>query len=339
MATRVSIVGVTGYTGQELLDILLKHPKVAVTGVYSTTEKPFILSESVPRFARRTDLVCQKLDIRGVIADSDVVFLALPHTQAMSVVPQLLKAKRQVIDLSADYRLKDPAVYAQAYGVKHTDVSHVSTAVYGLPELYRNKIKGACLLANPGCYPTCAILGLAPLLALGVADHTSIIIDAKSGTSGAGKKAAQELLFSEVCEDFRAYKVNVHQHIPEIVQELSKLAGKKPRVTFVPHLLPLKRGILETMYLKGLKSAQARESLIALYKKFYKKEPFVRIREKGFPGLKDVAGTNFCDIGVESFGRDIIVISAIDNLVKGASGQAVQNFNIMMGYPEAMGLV
>jgi N-acetyl-gamma-glutamyl-phosphate reductase len=338
MAINVSIVGATGYTGQELIDILLTHPNVRVTGLYSTTDEPKPIGLLVPRFAKRTDLLCKKFDSSEVIAKSDVVFLALPHTQAMDAVPALLKAGKAVIDLSADYRFKDLKAYEKAYNLKHKDKANIARAVYGLPELYRAKIKDAKLVSNPGCYPTCAILALAPLVATNSIDLDYLIIDAKSGTSGAGKKAVQESLFSEVDEDFRAYKVNIHQHMPEIEQQLSKLANEKVGVTFVPHLLPLKRGILETIYLRTNKKLNT-ENVLALYRKFYKNEPFVRIKDEGYPAIKDVSFTNFCDIGIKVFAKEIIIVAAIDNLLKGASGQAVQNLNIMMDYPETAGLL
>ena len=199
-----------------------------------------------------------------------------------------------MIDLSADYRLKDLKVYEKAYNLKHKDKSNILKAVYGLPEIYREKIRNAKLIANPGCYPTCAILALAPLVAISAIEFDPVIIDAKSGTTGAGKKAVQEALFSEVDEDFRAYKVNAHQHMPEIDQELTRLAGGDIQTTFVPHLLPLKRGILETIYLKTNKRLTT-ETALELYRKFYKNEPFVRVKAEGFPGIKDVSATNFCE--------------------------------------------
>jgi N-acetyl-gamma-glutamyl-phosphate reductase len=246
-----------------------------------------------------------------------------------------------VIDLSADYRLKNTKIYEQFYKTKHKDKVNLAIAVYGLPELHREKIKDARLITNPGCYPTAAILGLAPLIVADLVDLDSIVIDAKSGVTGAGRKIGEEFLFSEIDEDFKAYKVNIHQHIPEIDQELSKLAVKKINVTFVPHLLPLKRGILETIYVrKSHKSGVRSQKSISLYKKFYKKEPFVRIRdEDDFPKLKDVVGTNFCDIGIKDSGSMIIIIVTIDNLLKGASGQAVQNMNIMYKFPEYTALL
>lgn len=335
------IVGITGYAGEELIRILLGHPQVRITNLSARFDKPLALGQVYPEFAGRTGLECGKIDVKKICAVCDVVFLALPHTVSMSIVPKLLKAGKKVIDLSADYRLKDASAYEKFYKVTHKDKGTLKSAVYGLPELWRAKIKGAQLLANPGCYPTAAILGLAPAVALNIIDPSSIIIDAKSGVTGAGRKAVEAMLFSEVNEDFKAYKINVHQHSPEMNQELSALAGKKVNVTFVPHLLPLNRGILETIYVKKAKNALLKaKNLQEMYKKFYQREPFVRIKKEGeFPRIKDVAGTNFCDIGIADFKEEVIIISAIDNLLKGASGQAVQNMNIMYKLPETMGLL
>ncbi len=340
MIIKADIVGVTGYTGQELLDILLRHPDVRVRNVYATSDEPKAVAALFPRFRSRTDLVCRKFDVREVCSgETSVVFLALPHTTAMDVVPALMKAGKNVIDLSADYRFRDIRVYEKAYGLKHKDKTHALKAVYGLPELCKQKIRKAQLIANPGCYPTASILGIAPLLATGYIAPSDIIIDAKSGTSGAGKKAVQDMLFTEVDEDFKAYKVNQHQHMPEIAQILSRLAGRKAGVTFVPHLLPLRRGILATVYASACRHLTT-AAAVRLYAKFYKDEPFVRVRPEGdFPKLKDVANTNFCDIGVRVDGNRVIAISAIDNLVKGASGQAVQNMNIRFGFPQTAGLL
>ncbi len=338
MTVNVGIVGATGHTGEELISVLLNHPRVNITGLYNTSDHPQVISEVFPQFKNKIDLVCKKPDLEEIKANCEVVFLALPHTVSMNIAPKLLAMKKTVIDLSADYRIKNIANYEKFYQVKHKDKTNIGAAVYGLPELYRNKIKTAKLIANPGCYPTAAILGLAPLVALGIARADSIIIDAKSGVSGAGKKLSKEFLSQESNQDFSAYKVNTHQHAPEINQELTKLGGKKISIVFVPHLLPINRGILETIYLSK-NPKQKTQDLIQLYKRFYKKEPFVRIKEDGeFPRIKDVVRTNYCDIGVKDFGNRIIVISAIDNLLKGASGQAVQNMNIVCGFPEKMGL-
>jgi len=344
----VGIVGATGFAGEELIAILLRHPEVRLTNLSAIIDEPKPISGLFPKFKNKIDLICTKPDIKKIIIDSDLVFLALPHTASMAFVPHLLKAKKRVIDLSADYRLEDTGIYEKFYKTKQKDKLHLHQAVYGLPELYREKIKHASLIANPGCYPTCAILALAPIAAFNLADLGSIIIDAKSGVSGAGRKFAEDFLSSVFNEDFKAYKVNVHQHMPEINQELSKLSHKKISVTFVPHLLPLNKGILETIYIKKVPSTlpgrQAGKyrapSLISLYKKFYKKEPFVRIRDEGdFPSLKDVNGTNFCDIAIKEDPKSIIIIAAIDNLLKGASGQAVQNMNIMYKFGEHTALI
>ncbi len=337
----VGIVGATGYAGEELIDILLRHPDARIVSLSAKIDKPQNISEIFPKLKGRIALVCTQPDIKEIISKCHLVFLALPHTVSMEMAPKLLSAGKKVIDLSADYRLKDTKIYMQFYKTKHKDKINLSKAVYGLPELYRVKIKVAQFIANPGCYPTAGILALAPLVAFNLVDLGSIIIDAKSGVTGAGKKVVENFLFSEINEDFKAYKVDIHQHAPEINQELSKLADKRINVTFVPHLLPLNRGILETVYLKKTQKLKSKnQNLINLYKKFYKKEPFVRIREEGdFPKIKDVVHTNFCDIGIKDSGDTIIIIAAIDNLLKGASGQAVQNMNIMYKFPEYTALL
>jgi N-acetyl-gamma-glutamyl-phosphate reductase len=337
----VGIIGATGYAGEELIDILLRHPDVRIKNISAKIDKPQAIANVFPKFKNRIDLICKKPDIREIVKSCHLVYLALPHTVSMSIVPRLLKAGLKVIDLSADYRLKDTRVYEKFYNVAHKDKANLAKSVYGLPEIYRLKIRKARFIANPGCYPTASILALAPLVALGIAELDSIIIDAKSGVTGAGRTLAEGFLFSEVNEDFKAYKINAHQHSPEINQELSKLAGKKIHVTFVPHLLPLSRGILSTIYCKKTQKAKGKkQKAIDLYRKFYKKEPFVRIKEEGsFPRLKDVALTNFCDIGIKEDADSVIVISAIDNLLKGASGQAVQNMNIMYKFPETTALL
>lgn len=336
----VGIVGATGYAGEELINILLKHPFVRISLVCAGSERSQTIAEIFPRFKKRISLVCDKIDIKELVDKCDLIFLALPHAASMEYAPKLLKAGKQVVDLSADYRLKDIKIYEQFYKTKHKDKDTLKTAIYGLPELYKQKIKNTNIVANPGCYPTAAILALAPLVSTDSIDLNSIIIDAKSGVTGAGRKVAQEFLFPEVNEDFRAYKVNNHQHMPEINQELSKLAAKKIKVTFVPHLLPLNRGILETIYLKSIKPKLKIEEVISLYKKFYNNEPFIRIKEEGsFPKLKDVVNTNFCDISFKVDADTIIIIAAIDNLLKGAAGQAVQNMNIMCKFPENTALL
>lgn len=336
------IVGISGYSGCTLLEILLKHKDVRVPYV-SANNTQGAVTAIWPHLAGRTDLICQKYDENEAILHCDVVFLAVPHTTAMAIAPSLLKAKKRVIDLSGDYRLKAKGAYKTHYGKTHTDVKNLKTAVYGLPELYREKIKKANLISNPGCYPTCAILALAPAITSFGQDILNIAIDAKSGTTGAGRKATLGLSFSEVNENFKAYKVLHHQHEPEIEAYLSKIAGgsKTIDVHFVPHLLPVKRGILSTIY-AAFKGRKSLSKIHSIYKKFYKTEKFVRVLEAGQqPELKNVVGTNFCDIGlaVSSNGKMLVVTSAIDNLMKGASGQAVQNLNIMCGFNEVEGLL
>jgi len=337
----IGIIGATGYAGEELIDLLLKHPNVKISYLAAKIEKPEEISNIFPKFKNRIDLVCGEPQLSEIISKCDLVFLALPHTQSMQMVAPLLKAGKIVVDLSADYRLKDFAVYEKFYKTSHTDKLNLKKAVYGLPELYREDIKKASLIANPGCYPTAAILGIIPALVSGLVDEQNIFIDAKSGVSGAGRRAIADLMFTEVNGNFKAYKVNTHQHMPEIDQELSRVSKKAINSNFVPHLLPINRGILETIYLKLKKSATTGD-ILEVYKRFYKTEPFVRILDEGMnPQIKDVVYTNFCDIGinVDTDKKVLIVISAIDNLQKGASGQALQNMNIMRGFPETQGLL
>jgi N-acetyl-gamma-glutamyl-phosphate reductase len=289
----------------------------------------------------RTKLVSEKFDVKKAVEQCDVVFLALPHTESMNFVGKLLKAGTRVIDLSADYRLDKAALYKTWYGVAHKEPKLLSKAVYGLPELFRERIKKADLIANPGCYPTAAILGLTPLVATIGEGIESIIVDAKSGVSGAGRKVTGNLMFVEVNENFKAYKVLEHQHTPEINQYLSKVSTQPVDVTFVAHLLPNSHGILETIYVR-LKEPMGAVDVHNLYKKFYKTEKFVRILPPGVqPETKNVVGTNFCDIGfaVSADKKLVVITSAIDNLIKGASGQAVQNMNIMYNFKETEGLL
>ena len=337
---KVAIVGASGYTGVELLRILHSHPEVAVTCVTSEQNAGRPVSEIFPTLRGRIDLVLENLEPVGIAEKVDIVFTALPHKAAMEVVPTFLQMGKNVVDLSADYRLRDAAVYGRWYDT-HLNPELLKEAVYGLPELYRGSITEASLVANPGCYPTSVILGLAPLLKGKVIDPKSVIVDAKSGVTGAGRGAKVEGLYCEVNEGFRAYGVGgTHRHIPEIEQELSLLAGSEMAIAFTPHLVPMDRGILSTIYSNPVGRVTAAD-LIELYEAFYDGEPFVRVLPEGvFPSTAHVRGSNFCDIGIavdERTGR-VIVVSAIDNLVKGASGQAVQNMNLMCGLPETLGL-
>lgn len=337
---RAGVVGASGYSGLEAIKLLLGHPNVKLTYVAAQSTHG-VLAEIWPELADKTNLTCEKYNVKNAAANCDVIFLAVPHTTSLAITPALLKAGLRVIDISGDYRLKSAAAYEKWYGHKHTDAKNLKNAVYGLPELYREKIKRAKLLSNPGCYPTAALLGLLPAVTTLTDSITSIIIDAKSGVSGAGKKVAESLMFCGVNENFKAYKVFSHQHSPEIESYLSKAAGQNIEATFIAHLLPVNRGILETIYIQLDKKISAAK-VHDLYKKFYKNEPFVRVRKAGVqPELKDVVNTNFCDIGlaVNDSGKLIVVTSAIDNLVKGAAGQAVQNMNLMFNFNETAGLV
>jgi N-acetyl-gamma-glutamyl-phosphate reductase len=337
---RVGIVGISGYSGCVALEILLKHPQVRLTYVSAQSTEGAV-SAIWPQLNGLTSLYCEKFEVKKAIDLCDVIFLAVPHTASMVITPRLLKAGKRVIDLSGDYRLKSAASFKKWYDHGHTDAKNLSKAVYGLPEFYREKIRTAQLLSNPGCYPTTALLALLPIVSTLTASIQNIIIDAKSGVSGAGKKVVANLMFCEVAGNFKAYKVFNHQHTPEIEQYLSQAAGQPMAVTFVPHLLPINRGILETIYVQ-LKEKTTASAMDSLYKKFYKTEPFVRVLAGGEqPEIKNVVGTNFCDIGVAvSPSRDLVVITSVtDNLVKGAAGQAVQNLNIMYGFNEAEGLL
>jgi len=336
----VAIVGASGYTGLELIRILHCHPEVAVTCLTSEQSAGRKISDIFPTLRGRCDLTLENLEPVRVAEKADLIFTALPHKAAMEVVPTFLKLGKRVIDLSADYRLTDPEVYGAWYE-PHLNPANLKKAVYGLPEVRRAKIKGARLVANPGCYPTSIILGLAPLLKKGLISTGDIIADSASGVTGAGRSAKVDSLYCEVNEGFRAYGVGgVHRHTPEIEQELSLLAGEPLVITFTPHLVPMDRGILSTVYATPFK-ATTTEKLVQLYQAFYKGEPFVRVLPLGtLPSTAFVRGSNFCDIAplVDQRTGRVIIVSAIDNLVKGASGQAVQNMNLACGFPETMGL-
>lgn len=335
-----AIVGATGYTGIELIKILLRHPHARITGLTTRQKEPLPVHALAPTLPSSVDLEIRPYSFRDVARQADLVFLCLPHTEAADTAEKFYEADKIVVDLSADFRLKSWKVYEAWYGVKHHHRELLRKAVYGLPEINREKIRQASLIANPGCYPTGAILGILPLLREGLVEQDSIVIDSKSGVSGAGKKLSAATQFCELDENFYAYKVNRHQHTPEIEQALSEAAEEAITVTFVPHLLPIDRGILSTIYLKKKRGVK-REALAEAYREAYRDEPFVRVKSEGvFPMLKDVQYTNYCDIGFALDGETdrVIVITAIDNLLKGASGQAVQNMNIRCGFPEDEGL-
>ncbi len=330
----VGIIGATGYTGVVLISGLLTHPDVRISLVTSNTYQGKKISQVFPGLRGVCDTVLEPTDAdhRG---KCDVYFLCLPHGSSMKTALQLYDGKCLVIDLSADFRFEDAAVYEKAY-IPHTAKELIPHAVFGLPELYREKIRGARLIGNPGCYPTSAILALYPVLKAGLLNG-DIFVDSKSGVSGAGREAKQGSLFCEVSEGFRAYNVGVHRHEPEIQKEVSKLSGG--RISFVPHLVPMNRGILTTVYGR-LRDVVPTKDLLRLYNETYENEPFVRILDEGmYPDTRFVRFSNHCDIGLKVLddGR-LVVISAIDNLVKGASGQAIQNMNVALSLDETKGL-
>lgn len=340
MKIKAGIVGITGITGEELLKILSKHPDVVISGLYGrSASKERDLKDVYPHF-EKLNLKIEPLDAQKIAKECDVVFLALPHTAAFEVVPKLLDAGVKVIDLSADFRLSNPEVYEKWYKVNHTEKEYIEKAVYGLTELNADKIKNANLIANPGCYPTSVILACAPAIKNDIVDLKGIIIDSKSGISGAGRKSMQEY-FEKEHPNFRAYKISGgHRHIPEIEQELAILSKEDITISFTPHIIPVERGMLSTIYV-NLKKDVSTASVIKMYKDFYKGKAFVKVLDEDvMPGIKDVENTNYCEIGlkVDSRTNRLVLVSVIDNLVKGASGQAVQNMNIMFGLSETEGL-
>ena len=339
MKARVGIIGATGYTGVELLRLLLHHPQVEVAALTSQKYAGMPIDQVFPSLTNHLPLKCEELNVEQISKKTDFVFTAVPHKTAMEVVPLFHRQGKKIVDLSADFRFRNAAVYEKWYQ-KHTSADLLPESVYGLPELHREEIRNARIVGNPGCYPTGALIGLSPLVKKGMISVDHIVVDSKSGVSGAGRDVVLESLFCEVNEGVKAYKIFAHRHTPEIDQELSRLAQKEMNVTFVPHLIPMDRGILSTLYVRLTKKMKTEELLHAI-EDFYQGEPFIRTYPKGkLPSTKDVRGSNFCGIGVtvsESDDRAVIV-TAIDNLVKGASGEAVQNMNIMLGFPETMGL-
>ena len=335
---RVGILGPTGYTGLELLRLLLRHPDAEIVYLGTRREERPPISEIWPILRGRLDMRCSLLE-KDPVPKMDLAFLALPHTLAMDYAPALLKSGVRVVDISADYRLKDPAAFKKWYKVEHKDPANLKHAVYGLSELFRDEIKPARLIANPGCYATAIQLALAPLLMSHLAaPDAPIIADAKSGVSGAGRDPRPDLHFPEANESVSAYKVGIHQHTGEIVQGMRRIGGRDVELLFVPHLIPMDRGILATCYVP-LSAPATTQELKDLYARTYKSEPFVRVRmDDATPTTKHVCETNFCDMAVRGIGKTAVVISCIDNLVKGAAGQAVQNMNIMLGLPETAGL-
>lgn len=333
--TKAAIIGASGYSGQELIRLLLRHPRVEVTHFTSRQYAGKAVAEVFPRFRGQVDATFVEPNVDRIGAD--VVFLALPHGVAAEFTPALLRKGIKVLDLSADFRLKSATVYKEFYEHDHPAPHLLAQSVYGLPELYRDQIRGASLVACPGCYPTSIILGAAPALKKGLGKPDSIIVTSLSGASGAGRKVADEYLFTECNESARAYGIPKHRHISEIEQELSLLAGSSVTISFTPHLVPLNRGIVSTIYVTLTKKP---DDALAVYRDFYKNEPFVRVSQS-LPDTKNVEGTNFCDISVRIDPRTsrLIVVSVIDNLTKGAAGQAVQCLNLVCGYEESAGLL
>jgi N-acetyl-gamma-glutamyl-phosphate reductase len=333
---RVAIIGASGYTGAESIRILLRHPEAELTYLTALPEECGPAGEVFPEFRGRVDLTIEPLDLDRLKKSADVVLCCLPHKISMQFVPELLRAGVKVIDFSADYRLKNVRVYEEFYKVTHTDTAHLAEAVYGLPELFRAKIKDARLIANPGCFPTGATLALAPLLKARLIDTDSIIVNAVTGTSGAGKNPSVKFHFPNMNETIFPYGIGTHRHTPEMEQIAAEVAGTAVQILFQPHAGPFDRGILSSVYCQPRLPVTG-DQLVPLFEDFYRGEPFVHVRSAA-PGVKDVAGTNHCHIFPALVKGRVVVFSVIDNLTKGASGQAIQNMNLLFGLRETMGL-
>ncbi len=336
---KVGIAGVTGYTGIELVKLISNHPKAKLCTVSSNSYNGKALTEVFPSMRGFETLICEDLSVQALSRKLDVIFLALPHKVSMQHVPQLFENNIKIIDLSADFRFSNALAYESAYQ-EHTAKHLLKESVYGLCEIYRDKIKTARLIGNPGCYPTSILLPLIPLLKENLIRPSGIISDSKSGVSGAGRSLSLSSHFCEVNESFTPYKIGNHRHTPEINEILSIHSRQKIAVTFVPHLLPLTRGMLSTIYVEAKKDT-TEDKIREAYDSYYGKDSFIRILQKNsFPAISHVKGTNSCDIGIHFCEKTnkIILVSAIDNLLKGAAGQAVQNMNIMFGLKEDTGL-
>ena len=348
----VGVIGASGYTGGELLRLLIGHPQVAISKIISSEKSAGRgITELFPHLTSLLSLTLETLEPEAIAKQADLVFLALPHTESLKTATRLLDLGIPVIDLSADFRLKDASVYEQWYGISHPSPQRLQEAVYGLPELYRADIQKSRLIAVPGCYPTAAILQLAPLVSHQILEPNSILIDAKSGVSGAGRGPALPYHFPEAHEGIHAYKIGKHRHLPEIQQELDLLLQRKTHaesslpslgsIAFTPHLVPMNRGILSTAYVK-LPTGRAPTDWHSLYETFYKDEPFIRFfHDPGMVNPNHVKGSNFCDLGITYDPQSgwVVCVAALDNLVKGAAGQAIQAMNIMFGFPEQQGLM
>lgn len=338
---RIGILGAKAYTARELVTLLLRHPYAEITVLQAREEKPVPFEDFYGQFYGRGLPPITPVDLGHLEEQCDAVFLALPHKASQGYAPQLLDKGLHVLDLSSDFRFRDVAVYEKTYGVKHAAPELCEKAVYGLPELYRTELPHAHLVACPGCYVTAAILAFAPLVKADVIDPDSMISDAKSGVSGAGRTPTDATQFCEADESMKPYGVAVHRHGPEIEDHLSRLAGEPRRVTFVPHLAPMERGLLATCY-ANLKKPMGEDKVRELFESYFYDEPFVRLLPPGrYPATRNVAFTNFCDLGikVDEQSNRVIVMSALDNLLKGASGQALQALNVVCGWPETSGLL
>ncbi|MED0678236.1 N-acetyl-gamma-glutamyl-phosphate reductase [Aneurinibacillus thermoaerophilus] len=335
----ISIIGATGYSGVELIRLLVKHPEANIVAVYSNSQAGKTMQEVYPHLTHIFTDSLTKIDCGRIRKEADAVFIATPSGISGQLVPQLLDGKLKVIDVSGDFRLATPELYNKWYGKQTAAQEYLDQAVYGLSEWNADAIRGTKLLANPGCYPTATLLSLLPLLKEDLIDGTSIIVDAKSGVTGAGRSASLGTHFCEVNESISAYKVAKHQHTPEIEQTLNHLTGKEVLVSFTPHLVPMNRGILTTSY-ATLKEGVTNEQVAAAFSEAYEGKPFVRLRPGAYPKTKEVYGSNYCDIAwhVDDRTGRVIVLAVIDNVVKGAAGQAVQNMNLMFGLPETTGL-
>jgi len=334
---RVAIIGASGYTGAESIKIILHHNQAGLTYLTALPEECGNVADVFPQFTGRCDLPIEPLDFDKLAAAADVALCCLPHKVSMGFVPKLLDAGLKVIDFSADYRFKDTAVYEQYYQVKHTDKTNIEKAAYGLPEFFREQIKNADLIANPGCFPTGFLLAAAPLLKHNLVQTDSIIDNAITGSSGAGKNPSTKFHFPNMNENLFAYGIGTHRHMPEMEQIAALLAGSDVKILFQPHVGPFDRGILSSVYCAAKKDLTS-EQLLELYNDFYADEPFVQVITVP-PTIKDIAGTNYCHVFPAVVKDHIVVFSAIDNLVKGASGQAIQNMNIIFGLEETLGLV
>ncbi len=338
---RVAIVGSTGYGGVELIRLLLTHPHVEITSVISSSSAGERLTDGYPHLAEIITDPLDAVDIDLIQSKADVVFTATPAGVTTELAPKLLAAGLKVIDLAGDFRLKSGETFEKWYGLKPAEDTYLQKAVYGLSEIYDQEVAGADFISNPGCYPTATLLGLIPAVKAGWIDPDTIVIDAKSGVSGAGRGVSLGVHYAEVNENFKAYNVNKHKHIPEIEQALSQAAGREVVTTFTTHLVPMTRGIMSTMY-GEVNGNRTDQDFVDLYREFYQGRKFVRVREAGkWPATKEVYGSNYCDIGfaVDARTGRVTIISVIDNVVKGAAGQAIQNLNLMMGWDESLGLL